>query len=273
MSSASDSQNMSEGASYIGNEENYSSSSSERTVATDDRPIARLRKGTGGSTGPSKRAQPSRAVTVVEVSPEQAETIPTPATAILAYEPRISALQTGVVYRGPPSAEVQETFCTLSEVDLSRICDTYEINLDRFDPILPQADQIAYDPPAGYEVVHEEYFRSGFNLPVPVSLFRILQPYNLRLSQIKPNSLKIILCFFFFLRASEIPFDHRVFRSLFSCRSFDSWYHFTKRVPSNEFNFAINIPTFKKNWKGRFFYIKKLGLPKLDIWKSGKRTT
>lgn len=150
----------------------------------------------------------------------------------------------------------------MSEAGLNRICKRYKFDLGRFGHVLPLPGQTTYDPPKDYEAVYEEYFKSGFNLPVPEPFVRILRSYNLRLPQIKPNGLKLILCYLLFLRITESPFHIHVFRGLFSCRISDSWYYFAKRVSNSELNLAMNIPSFTKNWKGKFFYIKKDELPK-----------
>lgn len=111
MSSSHDSQNISEGASYAG-----------RTVSADDRPIVSLRRTTGGA------AQSSRAVMVVDSSPEQAGIAPASASVNPSVLHRAPALFTGILKRGPPSSFVQESFCSLSETDLNRICKTYRID-------------------------------------------------------------------------------------------------------------------------------------------------
>lgn len=127
-SSSHDFQNFSEGTSYTagGGGNSNSPSLSGKTVSADDRPISNLRRTTGDTT------QSSRAVAVVDSSPEQARTALAPASVNPSILERVPSFFTGVLERGLPSSLVQESFCSLSEADLGRICKTHRIDRDRF---------------------------------------------------------------------------------------------------------------------------------------------
>lgn len=84
-----------------------------------------------------------------------------------------------------------------------------------------------------------------------------------------PNGLKVVLCFLLYLRAYGLEFDLRVFRGMFICKSVESWFYFSRRFPDKEFNHALSIPSFTKNWKGRFLFVKRVGLPEVVRWKTG----
>lgn len=165
-----DSQNLSEGASYAasGGDNSGSPSLSVRSASADDIPISNLGRTIGDT------AQSSRAITVVSSSPEQAGIAPTPAFVDPPAPLRDPSLFSGVIERGLPSTLVQESFSTLSEADLDRICKFHKIDKNWFGPILLLPGQTAYDLPRDYEAVYEDYFKSGFNLPVPEPLVRIM---------------------------------------------------------------------------------------------------
>lgn len=158
MASSSDFQNVSEAASYAGDDGgDYNlSSSSKRTVSSNDRPLVRLRKTAGGFARHSKGVEPSGVITMIDSSLEQANVAFAPATRISRLRRGSRLLGRGLIHRGPPSSQVQEYPCTLTEAELSQICEVYEVDLDRFSPFLSLPGQTAYDPPVGYEAVYEE---------------------------------------------------------------------------------------------------------------------
>lgn len=264
--SSRDSQNISEGGVYAAGsgEDIASPSSSGGSSSADERPIRTLVQFTGDS------AQTSRALTVISSSPEPVRVVPTPASVNPPAPARNPSHFSGVIERGRPSPMVQETESTLTEADLERICKHYKIDRARFQPLLPLPGQTAYDPPRNYEAVYEDYFKSGFNLPVPEPVTRIMRAYRLRLPQIQPNGLKLIFCYILLLRLIDFPFNTTIFRALFACRSSHSWYYFSKRRTDIDFPFAINIPSSNKRWKEKFFYILRSELPSETIWRHGR---
>lgn len=152
-------------------------------VSSDDRPLVRLCKATGGSVGPSRGVQSSRAITVVDSSLERLEVAPAPAAVNPLALQRGPSLYTGVFNRGLPSVHVQESFCTLSEAELNRICKRYKFDLDRFSPLLPLPGQIANDPPKDCEAVMRSILNQG-------SIFLFLNPLSISFVLIISDFLK-----------------------------------------------------------------------------------
>lgn len=118
----------------------------------------------------------------------------------------------------------------MSQVELSELYQFCQIDFDRFDPLFPPSGCTTHDPPACYKAVYEEYFKTGFFLPIPHHLKLILLFYHLRLPQIGPNSLRMLACYFFFHRSIHVSFDIEVFRGFFNCKTSESWYYFSKRA-------------------------------------------
>lgn len=92
---------MFEGASYAGDGGNPDSPSPSGRTVSDDHPLVRLRKATGGA------AQSSRAIPVVDSSPKRTEIVPAPAAVNPPAPQRAPSMYTGVVNRGLPSVQVQ----------------------------------------------------------------------------------------------------------------------------------------------------------------------
>lgn len=168
-----------------------------------------------------------------------------------------------------PSPSVHDSVCTLKNNYLSELCQYYKVNGCIFAPILPLPHQTANNPPTGYEAVYEKFFISGFNLPIPAPLLQILVCYKLRLPQITPNGIRVILSYLLYLRASEKRFSFAVFREIFVCGQEGSWYNFGRRSLSSGKSFVINLSPPSQDWKGSFFFVRNVGLLEGIPWNTG----
>ncbi|GKU88073.1 hypothetical protein SLEP1_g2379 [Rubroshorea leprosula] len=108
----------------------------------------------------------------------------------------------------------------------------------------------------GWIPVYVDHFDTGLRFPLPWLIFNILAEYELALTQLTPNSIKLIVGFMLLCARLEILAKAIVFRSLFLCRLSTTqtrWYYISGWEKMAIFK---NVRNKVSRWKRQFIFVR-----------------
>lgn len=104
--------------------------------------------------------------------------------------------------------------------------------------------------------------------PLPELLLGLLRHYHLGLSQLNPNSIRMIIGFLFMCNLHSIEPSVNLFRRFFALclnRKEPGWYGFAKRPAAA--SLITRTPSSNHGWKPRYFFIRSSQTDDLPAWK------
>ncbi|KAK6119255.1 hypothetical protein DH2020_047001 [Rehmannia glutinosa] len=144
-------------------------------------------------------------------------------------------------------------YSTLSQESLNNlrinagIPDSYELRL-------PGPTDVPYSPPSGFACFFVEQLEAGLRFPVPDLICRISRSYGIPLTQLVPNSIRLLVSFSMILQHSQEVPTPQLWRTFYQAKtsSTPGFFYFTSRGLAK---FIDGTPSSNKYWKKRFFYI------------------
>ncbi|KAK6145415.1 hypothetical protein DH2020_022235 [Rehmannia glutinosa] len=119
---------------------------------------------------------------------------------------------------------------------------------------LPGLQDRPYNPPRGYITFFLEQLEEGLRFPVPEFLCRISKSFGVPLSEIVPNSIRLLLSFFMILSyVGEVP-TTQLWRDFYHAKPSNplGFFYFTSLGFAR---FIDGIPNSNKAWKKKYFFI------------------
>ncbi|KAK6154359.1 hypothetical protein DH2020_008607 [Rehmannia glutinosa] len=144
-------------------------------------------------------------------------------------------------------------YSTLSQESLNNL----RINAgipDSYELCLPGPTDVPYSPPSGFACFFVEQLEAGLRFPVPDLICRISRSYGIPLTQLVPNSIRLLISFSMILQHSQEVPTPQLWRTFYQAKtsSTPGFFYFTSRGLAK---FIDGTPSSNKYWKKRFFYI------------------
>ncbi|KAK6139694.1 hypothetical protein DH2020_026562 [Rehmannia glutinosa] len=144
-------------------------------------------------------------------------------------------------------------YSTLSQESLNNlrinagIPDSYELRL-------PGPTDVPYSPPSGFACFFVEQLEAGLRFPVPDLICRISRSFGISLTQLVPNSIRLLVSLSMILQHSQEVPTPQLWRTFYQAKtsSTPGFFYFTSRGLAK---FIDGTPSSNKYWKKRFFYI------------------
>ncbi|XWS51218.1 hypothetical protein CRYUN_Cryun12cG0158000 [Craigia yunnanensis] len=159
---------------------------------------------------------------------------------------------------GLVSLPVDMIASTLTESDLEKIALEYHIDTNRYHLSLPKSSQRANTcfPYKHTFCIYADAFKAGLRLPLHPLIPEILHEFGVALTQIPPNSWRILVCFISFCCSKKITPTVNLFRAICSLNYHfgdgKGWWFFSARVG---FKLFEGFPSSIKGWRNRFLII------------------
>ncbi|KAK6117347.1 hypothetical protein DH2020_048938 [Rehmannia glutinosa] len=119
---------------------------------------------------------------------------------------------------------------------------------------LPGPTDLPHSPPPGFATFFVDQLEAGLRFPVPDLLSGISRSFGIPLTQLVPNSIRLMVSFFMILSHSgEVP-TPALWRTYYQAKntSTPGFFYFTSRGLAK---FIDGTPSSHKYWKKRYFYI------------------
>lgn len=123
----------------------------------------------------------------------------------------------------------------------------------------------------GRITVYEDFLQSGLRFPLPTLLLDLLKHYQLSLSQLIPNSIRMLIGFLILCRIHTITPSVNLFRRFFTLRvngKEPGWYGFAKRPTAA--TLIMGTPSSVHGWKPRYFFVSISEAADLPPWRDGE---
>lgn len=122
-------------------------------------------------------------------------------------------------------------------------------------------------PPQGMVALYTYYFKAGLRVPVCELVLRVLEFYQIHITQLTPNAVGRIIGFEVLCRAEGRDPTIDTFRYFFQIQISGACYSFSTQAEAPELMYGF--PDSIKGWKGRFFFIQRAaeGLKAEPVWK------
>lgn len=119
---------------------------------------------------------------------------------------------------------------------------------------IPTSDCWPYPPPTGYTTFFQDHLEGGLRFPIPPFLQDLTTYFQCLLSQLAPNSYRLICSASIVFQVYSIPFDCPTFHYFFFPKKGEvGVVYFAARLG---YSFLSKCPTSHKGWKHRFFFVK-----------------
>ncbi|KAK6153821.1 hypothetical protein DH2020_013460 [Rehmannia glutinosa] len=119
---------------------------------------------------------------------------------------------------------------------------------------LPGPTDVPYNPPPGFATFFVEQLEAGLRFPVPDLLGRVSRSFGIPLTQLVPNSIRLLVSFSIIIQHSQEEPTPQLWRTFYQSKtsSTPGFFYFTSKGLAK---FIDGTPSSNKNWKKRFFYI------------------
>ena len=131
---------------------------------------------------------------------------------------------------------------------------------------LPRPHQSAALPPKGMVAIYIEQLEAGLRVPTTRFLRDCLRYWGVRITQLTPNAIRILVGFQLLCQHQEIEPNVNLFRRCYSLKNSGSekgWFYFGNKVPK----LVYDAPSSIKEWKNNFFFVPAEDFPRGFWWR------
>lgn len=118
---------------------------------------------------------------------------------------------------------------------------------------MPSSLQRPHDPPPGYVTFFQRQLEGGLRFPIPRFLQDLATYFQFSLSQLAPNSYRLLCSASIIFQIYQIPDSQILHYFLFPKKGEARVIYFSTR---SGVKFLDKCPTSHKGWKQRFFFVK-----------------
>ncbi|XP_071927679.1 uncharacterized protein [Coffea arabica] len=149
-----------------------------------------------------------------------------------------------------------------------RVVDKYPFR-PWYEVLPPEADDTAAEPPFGMVAVYVQQLEAGLRMPTSRFLRDLLRHFRVRITQLTPNAIRIIVGFEMLCRHQEVTPSVDLFRRCYTLKAHASdkgWFYVGNRnnaIPK----LVIGAPSSIKNWKRDYFFVSGVDFPRGFWWR------
>ena len=131
---------------------------------------------------------------------------------------------------------------------------------------VPQPHQSAALPPKGRVAIYQEQLEAGLRVPTTRFLRDCLRYWGVRITQLTPNAIRILVGFQLLCRHQKIEPSVILLRRCYSIKNSGSekgWFYFGNKVSK----LVVDAPSSIKEWKQNFFFVSADDFPRGFWWR------
>ena len=154
---------------------------------------------------------------------------------------------------------------TMTQASISGVICKYPWKRD-YSIYVPQPDQSAALPPKGRVAIYVEQLEAGLRVPTTRFLRDCLRYWGVRITQLTPNTIRVLVGYQLLCRHQKIEPTVNLFRrcySLKNSRSEKGWFYFGNKVPKLVYDTLSSI----KEWKNNFIFVPVEDFPRGFWWR------